>query len=144
MAALALSSITIRDYPSGSNVLTLNVDPDTYSPFEAELRGSETRTLDGGVVRQALGVNQKDFKLRLEGRITHIETMKALWSRYVAGSGATQYELRDWYDNRFQVVFTPGAASFRPVPIPGSCEGFSYSLELSVCSILLWFGSTYP
>lgn len=143
MAGLALSSVSLRDYPSGANVLVLDLDPESYSPFDVPVRGSSTRVLDGTTVHQYLGLKVQDFRLTLQGRLTEIDTFTALWTKYREGAVGMEFELRDWYPNRFRVAFVPGSASFQAVPIPGSCSAHTFTLTLAVLEILEWVGGAY-
>lgn len=142
MPALELGSISLRDADTGLNVVILDVDPTVYKPLELPVRGSVFPTLDGGAIRQVLGVKAKDLVLQLEGIIATQENLDALHAKYRQPS--LVYELRDWLDNIFQVIFTPGQVSFSAVPIPGSCSGgYTYQMSLQVCSILQFLGGSF-
>jgi len=141
MAALALGEISLKDAETGFNETVFDVDPTVYRPFELPVRGSTFPTLDGGVIRQVLGVKQKDLTLTLEGQIASPETLAALHAKYRQPSAI--YELNDWLENRFQVIFTPGQVSFNPVPIPGACEGFTYTMSLTCCSVIQFLGGSF-
>ena len=56
---------------------------------------------------------------------------------------ATTWELRDWFNNIFHVVFAPGQASFRATPIRGSCTSFEYQMTLYVTRVVQWFGGSF-
>jgi hypothetical protein len=141
--ALNEAEVSLREYPSGIGVVIFDIDPTQYDPFRAPIRGSSTKTLDGCVVHQFFNLQQKDQIITLQGSITELDTMQALWSKYRSGAGGTEFELRDWYDNRFRCIFTPGEESFHPIPISGSLTAFTYTMNLTVRSILQWFGGSY-
>lgn len=142
MAALALGSISLRDADTGDNVTIFDVDPDVYRPLEFPIRGSVFPTLDGGVIRQVMGLKVKDLVIQLEGRLATQENFLALHAKYRQPSGV--YEFRDWLDSRYQVIFSPGQISFSATPIPGSCEGgYSYVMSLQVCAILQFYGGSF-
>ena len=142
MAALELGSISLRDADTGNNVVIFDVDPTVYKPLELPIRGSVFPTLDGGAIRQVLGVKQKDLVLTLEGVLATQENLDALHAKFRQPS--VVYELRDWLDNRFTVIFTPGQVSFSAVPIPGSCDGgYSYTMSCQVCSVLQLLGGSF-
>ena len=143
MPGLELSQISLRDYPTGLNVVTFDVDPDSYAPFTVPIRGSSTKVLDGSTVHQVFGHRVQDFTIELSGIITEYETLQALWTKYRQGGGGSEFELRDWFPNRFVVSFTPGIESFVPTPIPGACFAHTYTMRFSVCQILEWFGGAY-
>lgn len=141
--ALNESEVSLREYPSGIGVIVFDIDPTSYDPFRAAVRGSSTKTLDGCVVHQFFNLHEKDQIITLQGVITELDTMQALWSRYRSGAGGTEFELRDWYGNRFRVVFSPGDESFHPVPVTGSCTAFTYTMTFAVREVLEWFSGAY-
>ena len=143
MPGLGAGSVSLREYPSGLNVVIFDIDPESYDPFSVPLRGSSTRVLSGCVQHQLFGHQERDFVISLQGRITETDTMTDLWSKYRLGGVATEFEWRDWFDNRFVVIFSPGGDAFHPVPIPGSETAFTYTMSLSVITILEWFGASY-
>jgi hypothetical protein len=143
MPGLGAGSVSLREYPSGISVVTFDIDPDSYDPFNIPLRGSSTKVLSGCVQHQLFGHQKRDFIIQVQGRITEIDTMTALFTKFRQGGGATEFEWRDWFVNRFRVIFTPGMESFHPVPIPGSNSSFTYTMSLSVIDILEWFGGSY-
>lgn len=143
MPGLSLGEVSLRDYLTGLNVVTWDVDPDSYNPFVVPIRGSSTKVLDGSTIQQFFGHRQQDFTIEMSGIITEYETVQALWTKYRQGGSGAHFELRDWFPNRFVVVFTPGIESFVPAPIPGACAGHTYTMKLSVCEVLEWFGGAY-
>jgi len=143
MPGLGAGSVSLREYPSGISVVTFDIDPDAYDPFAVPIRGSSTKVLSGCVQHQLFGQSVRDFVITLQGRITELETFQSLWTKYRQGGGATEFEWRDWFSNRFRVIFTPGIGSFHPVPISGSQSAFTYTMSLSVIEILEWFGGSY-
>lgn len=140
MPPLTASSVSLRSL-DGGNITTFNVDPVRYSPFVNAKRGSTHKVLSGSVVHQDMGLQTMDFFITLEGEITDYATMQDLWTKFRAQG--TTWELRDWFDNRFQVVFAPGQAAFQPVPIRGSCTSFEYTMTFWVTRVLQWFGNPY-
>lgn len=140
---LNASSITLADYPSGLNVVRLDIDPQVYNPFNDPIRGSSAKVLDGTVVHQFFGLQQQDFTIELQGQITAYATMQALWTKYRQGGGGQEYLLTDWYPNVFVVVFVPGSLSFHPTTIRGTVDSFDYSLSFSVRQVNQWFGGSY-
>src|SRR5260370_6108518 len=100
-AALGLASVSLRDYPTGLNVVTFDIDPTTYAPFNDPIRGSSTKVLDGTVVHQVFGTNPADWTIQVAGRLTSYITFQALWSKYRQGGGGTFFEWRDWYPSRY-------------------------------------------
>jgi hypothetical protein len=143
MPGLGAGAVSLREYPSGLSVVTFDIDPDSYSPFSVPLRGSSTKVLSGCVQHQLFGHQKRDFVIEIQGRITEIDTMTALWTKYRQGGGATEFEWRDWFVNRFRVIFTPGIESFKPTPIIGSNSSFAYTMSLSVIDVLEWFTGAY-
>lgn len=140
---LNAAAVSLRDYGTGLNVVTFDIDPVSYDPFSLPIRGSSGRTLDGSVVHQLLGHNVADLVIKIQGQLTEVDTLDALWTKVRQGGGGQMFEWRDWYPNRFQVIFTPGQDSFHPVPLPGFAGGHSYTMSLSVLSILQWVGGSY-
>ena len=143
MPGLGAAQVSLREYPSGLVPVVFDIDPETYDPFNIPIRGSSTKVLSGCVQHQLFGHNLRDFVIQVQGRITEIDTMTALWTKYRQGGGATDFEWRDWFQNRFRVIFTPGVDAFHPIPISGSESAFTYSMSLSVIEILEWFGGSY-
>jgi hypothetical protein len=143
MPGLEAGSVSLREYPSGISVVTFDIDPESYDPFNQAIRGSSMRVLSGCVQHQLFGHSKRDLVIAVQGRITEIDTMQALWSKYRQGGGATEFEWRDWFPNRFRVIFTPGVDAFHPVPVRGSDSSFTYTLSLSVIDVLEWFGGAY-
>ena len=142
MAALNLAEISLKDADTGNNEVIFDVNPTTYRPFELPVRGQVFPTLDGGAVRQILGVHARDLVLQLEGFIPTFDNLTALHAKYRQPTQVM--ELNDWLGNRFQVVFAPGGASFVPVPIQGSCEkSCTYTMSLLVCSIITFMGGSF-
>lgn len=140
MAPLASSQVSLRD-TNGLNVTVFSVDPTRYDPFANAKRGSSHKVLSGSVIHQDFGVQQSDFIISLEAEITDYSTMQDLFTKY-RSKGAI-WELRDWFPNRFNVVFAPGQQSFHPVPIRGSCSSFEVSIVLYVVKVIQWFGSPF-
>lgn len=141
MAALSLGEINLKDADTGLNEVILDVNPDVYKPLALPVRGQTFPTLDGGAIRQVLGVHAKDQVLTLEGLIATPETLAALHAKY--RSPATVYELNDFLLNRFTVIFTPGIVSFDVTPIHGACNGYNYTMSLTVCSIIQFLGGPF-
>lgn len=141
MAGLGYAQVSLRDADTGTDITVFDVDPESYDPFNVPIRGSVHVALDGTVTHQTFGVNIKDFRIAITGRITELDTVKALWTKYLNRSH--QWEWRDWYGNRFRVIFDVGTGSFHPVPIPGAANAFTYSMNLSVISVSSWFGGAY-
>lgn len=141
MAALNLGEISLKDADTGLNEVVFDINPEVYKPLGLPVRGSVFPTLDGGAIRQVLGVHAKDLVLTLEGQIPTAENLAALHAKY--RSSDTVYELNDWLENRFTVIFTPGIVSFDVVPIRGACSGYSYSMSLTCCSILQFLGGSF-
>jgi len=142
LAALALGEITLKDADTGNNLVRFDTNPTVYRPFDLPIRGSVFPTLDGGAIRQVMGVHPKDLVLTLEGQIPTPECFAALHAKYRQPTQVMQ--LDDWFENRFTVIFAPGIISFQPTPIQGSCVGsVSYTLSLQVCSVLQWLGGSF-
>lgn len=142
MAALSLGEISLKDADTGANEVFLDVDPTVYRPFDLPVRGSVFPTLDGGAIRQVMGVHAKDLILTLEGLLASTEALQALHVKYRQPTQVM--ELGDWLGNRFTVIFAPGQISFQPVPIQGSCDGgVSYSMQLQVCTIISFLGGAF-
>lgn len=143
MPGLGAGQVSLREYPSGLSVVVFDIDPASYDPFNNPLRGSSTRVLSGCVQHQLFGHRLRDTVIQVQGQITELDTMQALWTKSRQGGGATEFEWRDWFPNRFRVIFTPGVDAFHPVPVPGSESAFNYTMSLSVIEILEWFGGAY-
>jgi hypothetical protein len=143
MPGLGAGSVSLREYPTGLNVVTFDIDPEAYDPFSIPLRGSSTKVLSGCVQHQLFGHNKRDFVITAQGQITEVVTMTDLFTKYRQGGGATEFEWQDWFPNRFRVIFTPGIEAFHAVPIRGSLTSFTYTISLSVIDILEWFGGSY-
>ena len=142
MPALAGSSVSLRDYPAGTGVVVFSVDPVSYAPFQNAKRGSSHKVLSGSVIHQDMGLQQADFLINLQGQLTDYSTVQDLFGKFQARG--SQFELRDWFVNRFAVVFAPGQASFNPTPIRGSCDSFEYTMVLHVVRVLQWFSGSSP
>ena len=143
MPGLALANVSLSDYPSGANEVIFDVDPESYNPFSVPIRGSSMKTLDGGVLHQTFGLKQADFVIQMSGTMTEYATVQAIWSKYIAGGTGQQFIWRDWYQNKFQVIFTPGQDAYHPVPIRGACTAHTFSLSLTVISVIEWFSGAY-
>ncbi len=141
MPPLAASAMSLRDVATGLDVTTFSVDPTAYDPFSNAKRGSSHKVLSGSVIHQDFGLREADFLVSVQVPLTDYETVQALWTKYLV-RGAT-WELRDWFTNRFQVVFALGQASFHPVPIIGSCTSFRVDMTFQVVRVVQWFGGTY-
>ena len=142
MPPLAESQLSLRDVATGLDVTTFSIDPTQYDPFSNAQRGSSHKVLSGSVVHQFLGLQQADFVIRLETQVTDYSTMQALWAKYT--SRGTIWELRDYFPNRFRVVFAPGEQAFHPVPIIGSCDAFIVTMVFKVLQVVQWLGGSYP
>ena len=140
MAALGLSNLSIYDPDTGLNETVFDIDPDTYDPFNAPNRGSSFETVDGGRINQVFGVFETDMEINVAGQITQ-ETFRALWTKYI--NRGKVWRVEDWMGNVFNVIFKPGAQSFKATPNQGSCEWMTYSMTLQVCSVVQWFGAAY-
>lgn len=143
MPSLELGEVSLRIAATGLSVVTFDVDPQSYDPFNAPVRGSTIPTLDGGAIHQVFGLQQKDFRIQVQGLLTAYDTLTALWGLYRTSVGGTELEWRDWYPNRFRVIVVPGQDSFHPVPLTGACEVHNYTLSLTVLEILEWFNGAY-
>ena len=141
MPPLAASEMSLRDYPTGFGAVTFNVDPVTYRPFENARRGSSHPVLDGSVVHQDFGLKEADWVISMEVEVTDYVTLQSFWEKYRVTGG--EFELRDWFPNRFRVIFEPGAPAFNPVPIRGSCESFEVQVRFRVLEVLEFFGNPY-
>lgn len=137
MPPLAKSNITIRDYPSGLNIITFSVDPVSYDPFSVAKRGSSHKVLSGRQVHQDFGVQEADFIISMQSELTEYAVTQDIFTKYRTVGG--QFELRDWFVNRFVVVFALGQEGFKPVPIRGSCTSFEFNLTFRVIDVLQWF-----
>ncbi len=140
---LNASQITIADFPTGFNLVRLDIDPSSYDPFAVPIRGSSAPVLDGTVVHQVFGTNIEDFTITLRGLITAIPTLQALWAKYKQGGGGQSFIFNDWYANSFEVIFTPGVEAFHPEYLLGTVDSFSYTMSLRILSVLSWFGGSY-
>jgi hypothetical protein len=141
MPPLAASSISLRDPDTGLNITTFSVDPSSYRPFQNANRGSSHQVLDGTVVHQFFGLQPMDITLSMDVEITDYVTMREIWTKTL--NKGKVWELRDWFDNRFKVVFSPGEQGFNPTPIRGSCDSFECTLSFKVTQIIDWFGNPY-
>lgn len=139
MPALNLGEISLMD-PNGSNVTTFDIDPDTYDPMNAPIRGGSFQTVGGGVVNQSFGVIPADNVINLAGIITK-ETVQALWTKYIEKGKV--WRIEDWLGHKLNVIFKLGEVSFHPTPIRGSCEFWNYTAQFQVCEIVQWFGGSY-
>lgn len=141
MPNLAASAVSLRDPATGGDVTTFNVDPTRYDPFANAHRGSSHKVLSGSVVHQFLGLQQADFVIALEAPMTDYTIVRDLWTKY--RNKGKIWELRDWFPNRFNVVFAPGQQAFHPVPIIGSCTSWEVSMVFYVTNVVQWFGDPY-
>ena len=141
MAALAASAMSLRDVETGLDVTTFSVDPTSYSPFENAKRGSAHKVLSGSVIHQDFGLREADFIISFHTILTEYQVMQELWSKY--RSRGRVWELRDWFPNKFNVIFALGQASFHPIPVIGSCFSFEVDLTFHVIKVVSWFGSSY-
>ena len=142
MPVLTESQLSLRDVATGLDVTTFSVDPTSYDVHALAPRGSSHKVLSGSVIHQFLGVRQADFVIRLETQITDYDTFKALFAKYT--SNGTIWELRDYFPNRFEVIFEPGSQSFHAVPIIGSCDAYIVTMTFRVLRVLQWYGGAYP
>ena len=138
---LSASAVSLRDADTGGNITTFNVDPTRYDPFANAHRGSSHKVLSGSVVHQFMGLQQSDFVISLEAPMTDYEIVQDLWTKY--RNKGKVWELRDWFPNRFNVVFAPGQQAFHPVPLIGSCSSFEVSMTFYVVNVVQWFGGNY-
>lgn len=141
MPNLAASAVSLRDPDTGGNITTFNVDPTRYDPFANAHRGSSHKVLSGSVVHQFMGLQQSDFVISLEAPMTDYDIVQDLWTKY--RNKGKVWELRDWFPNRFNVVFAPGQQAFHPVPLIGSCSSFEVSMTFYVVNVVQWFGNPY-
>lgn len=141
MPNLAASAVSLRDPDTGGNITTFNVDPTRYDPFANAHRGSSHKVLSGSVVHQFMGLQQSDFVISLEAPMTDYDIVQDLWTKY--RNKGKVWELRDWFPNRFNVVFAPGQQAFHPVPLIGSCSSFEVSMTFYVVNVVEWFGNPY-
>ena len=133
--------MSLRDYPTGFGVITFNVDPTVYRPFENPRRGSSHPVLDGTVIHQDFGLHEEDWVISMDVEITDYVSLQSWWTKYRVTGG--EFELRDWFPNRYRVIFEPGNPSFNPVPVRGSCNIFEVSIRFRVLEILEFFGAPY-
>jgi len=140
---LNASAVTLADYPTGLNLVRLDIDPTSYDPFAIPIRGSSGQALDGSVIHQVFGLNIEDFTITLRGQITAIPTLQALWTKYKQAGGGQEFIFNDWYTNSFVVIFTPGIDAFHPEYLLGTADSFNYVMSLRIISILSWFGGSY-
>lgn len=141
MPPLAAGSVSLRNADTGLDITIFSVDPTRYDPFNVAKRGSSHPVLSGSVIHQDFGLKQADFIISLDVPITDYVTAQALFTKYMVRGG--QWELRDWFTNRFRVIFAPGQAAYRMVPIPGSCSSFEVSMTFYVLSVLEWFSGGF-
>jgi hypothetical protein len=138
MPPLAASSISLRDPDTGLDITVLSVDPSVYRIFQVSNRGSSHQVLDGTQVHQFFGLKQMDFQVNMDVEITDYSVAQDLFTK--AANLGKIWQLRDWFGNRFNVVFSPGEQAFNPTPIRGSCSSFECSLSFKVVEIVSWFG----
>jgi hypothetical protein len=125
-----VSAIKLNDIP-------LDIDPENYQLFDGRRRGSVHRLVDGGSVFQDRGFDPTDMVISIRGKLTSQVTLQALCALYRLT--ASEFSLKDFKGNEFQVVFTPGDKSFSVSPIYGSNKGYEYTMSLSVVSVTKWF-----
>jgi hypothetical protein len=141
MPPLAGSSVSLRDPDTGLDITVLSVDPSSYKIFQVANRGSSHQVLDGTQVHQFFGLKQADFQVNMDVEITDYVTVQALFTK--AMNLSKIWELRDWFGNKFNVVFSPGEQAFNPTPIRGSCDSFECTLSFKVIQIVEWFGGAF-
>ncbi len=141
MPPLAASAVSLRAYPSGGDVTIFDVDPTAYDPFNVAKRGSSHKVLSGSMVHQDFGVKTGDFVIAVRVPLTDHLTKQALWTKFI--TNGQLWELRDWFVNRFVVIFAPGQASFHAVPIIGSCTSYEVEITFYVIAVLEWHGGAY-
>ena len=118
----------------------LDIDPEQYLMLGGRRRGSIHRLIDGGTVYQDRGMNESDLSITLTGKLTSQTTLTALYAIYRKKS--YQFVFKDFKDCEFVVIFTPGAESFRAMPMYGSAIGWNYQIQLSVVSVQKWFSTS--
>jgi hypothetical protein len=118
--------------------IALDIDPDEYMMLNARRRGSVHLLVSGDTLFQDRGIHIKDATIQLSGSLTDVTTLKALWAIYIK-TGYT-FTLKDFKDNEFTVLFTPGVNAFTVSPIRGSNRGYRYTISLSIVSVEKWFG----
>lgn len=124
--------------------IALDLDPEEYIPLSGKRRGSVHRCIDGTTVIQDRGIDETDLIIQLSGKLTSAVTLKSLYALYRL-TGKT-FTFKDFKNNEFTVVFTPGVDSFSVAPLRGSNIGWEYKIMLSVVSVNTWFGlsSSFP
>ena len=120
--------------------IALDIDPDNYAMLGGKRRGSVHRMIDGTTVYQDRGINESDLTVQISGKLTNVTTLQALYALYRL-TGYT-FELTDFKGMQMTVVFTPGVEPFTAKPIYGSNISYTYSIQLSVVSVDVWFNTS--
>ena len=122
------------------NGIALDIDPENYAMLGGKRRGSVHRMIDGTTVYQDRGINPTDLVIQFSGKLINVTTLQALYALYRL-TGYT-FEFTDFKGMHMTVVFTPGAESFKAEPIYGSTISYTYTIQLSVVSVDVWFNTS--
>jgi hypothetical protein len=120
--------------------IALDIDPESYQMLDGRRRGSVHRIIDGTTVYQDRGINPSDLTITFSGKLTDVTTLKALYVIY--RKLAYSFTFEDFKGMEMTVVFTPGTNSFKADPIYGSNKGYTYTIQLSVVSVDVWFSTS--
>ena len=120
--------------------IALDIDPDNYAMLGGKRRGSIHRMIDGSTVYQDRGMNESDLTIQLSGKLTDVTTLQALYAIYRKLGYA--FTFTDFKGMSMTVVFTPGTESFSAKPIYGSNISYTYTIQLSVVSVDVWFSTS--
>jgi len=115
--------------------VTLDLDPTTYAPYMGARRGGVIRLINGGTVVQDRGFNPGDQRISFSGKIVTLSVVMALTALYETTG---TFEFVDPKGNILQCYFLPGMESLRVEAIPGSFNGWEYSITLGVFSRISW------
>jgi hypothetical protein len=120
--------------------IALDIDPDNYAMLGGKRRGSVHRIIDGTTVYQDRGINPSDLTISLSGKLTNVTTLQALYAIY--RKLGYSFTFTDFKGMSMTVVFTPGTESFAIKPIYGSTISYTYTIQLSVVSVNVWFSTS--
>lgn len=113
--------------------VTLDLDPEAYTPLAGARRGAIYRLIDGTRLFQDRGYTLSgDGIVLLKGKLINLSTVQALLVMYQLQGGI--FTLTDYKDNQFDVLFTPGKESLTFTPITGSGRGWEYQMDLTIVS----------
>lgn len=121
--------------------LTLDLDPQNYTPIDGARRGSIHPQVGGGTIFQDRGFDATDARISMKGKLTNQATVYSLYAIYRKVGHI--FRLTDFKGNDVQCIFEPGKG-LQISPLDGSNIGWEYTINLCVVSVTQWLGNSFP